>query len=350
MAKRSKKLSQAVKNDIMLTNQREIIKQQKRTIKIHQETINNLSRKLDIYTQASNLFPYVVPTNFQIKRDKKHEAVAFALLSDWHVDETVVAAEIGGVNSFNPRICKRRVNKLATSIISLIELSQHKDKINTLYLCLLGDFMSGWIHEDLMRSNSFTPPEAVMRFFDLMTGLIDLILKHTRVKIILSCCVGNHGRITKRTSLRKRGQTNYEWIAYEFLLRWYALQKKTRVKVQLPQGQFTWIKVYGLDIRTHHGDGCRYQGGVLGVGVPMSKAIAQWDKARRADIDVCAHWHERATATDYCINGSLIGYSTISEWLKTNCEPPKQSYFIIHPEYGKTGEYPIVLEKMRGRR
>jgi hypothetical protein len=113
---------------------------------------------------------------------------------------------------------------------------------------------------------------------------------------------------------------------------------------RMPTGYFNYLDILGKSVRFHHGDGIMYRGGIGGVHIPLRKAIAQWNKARRVDLDVMGHWHTRETSKDYVINGSLIGYNEYAQGIKADFERPQQSFFIIHPRYGKTAEFPIILE------
>lgn len=322
----------------------DLLKQYRSEAREYKKYILELNRKLLAYSMTKNLKQWVLPVNFKTTQHKKHEATAFALYGDWHIDETVTLEELSGVNEFNEKIAERRVGQLSETVVSLLELTQSRSTIDTLYILILGDMISGWIHDDLIECNMTTPPEAIIRLFDLLIGSIDFILKHTKVNIIISGSVGNHTRITKNFRTRKRAQKSYEWILYEMLVRWYMMKNEKRIKFILPRGQFNWLKVYDLDIRQHHGDIFRYQGGVNGITVPINKAINQLNKARHADYDFIGHWHQKLSGRDFSMNGSLIGYSNYSEWIKADYERPQQSFFIIHPKYGRTADFPIILE------
>lgn len=289
----------------------------------------------------------IIPERFSIKQHTKHDATAFALISDWHVDEIVKIEEVSGVNEYNHAICKERIADLFDVIIQLTSMCKSKSIIKTLVVDALGDFIGGYLHLDLIQSNEITPIEAVIRVVELMTGGLDLILKASIVdEIIFSGVVGNHGRITQKPPTKKSAEKNYEWLVYEFLMRLYAAKKEERIKFMLPKGMFNWLDVYGYQVRSHHGDAIRYQGGVGGIHIPLRKAIAQWNKARHADLDCLGHWHIRENSKDYCLNGSAIGYNQFAMRIKADYEPPQQSFFILRPLKDmiiKTAEFPMIL-------
>ena len=221
-----------------------------------------------------------------------------------------------------------------------------QSKIDTLVLALLGDFISGWIHPDLIESSLLTPPEALLKVFELLVGGLKFLVDSGNFKelIIVGAC-GNHGRITNKPRYKQRVKKSYEYLLYEFLARYFANTPYNKVlKFKLPKGYFNWLTVYNKDIRFHHGDSVRYQGGIGGIHIPLRKAISQWNKAKHADLDVLGHWHTREASEDYVINGSLIGYNEFAEAIKADFRKPQQSFFLIHPSYGKTGEFAIALE------
>ena len=320
----------------------ERLRRENREIKRMYEEIK---KELDVRKALRDVSSIFVAKDFKIKVHKRKEATAFALLSDWHVDEVVKAQEIGGINEFNDSICSKRVEELFDVIITLLDMCKSRSEIDTLVIGALGDFVSGYLHLDLIESNVMTPTEAVKKSVELLMSVIDSVLKSKRVKkIIFSGSVGNHGRITIKPPTKKSAEKNYEWLIYEFLVMLYAERGEKRIRFILPEGMFNWLDVYGFRIRFSHGDGIKYMGGVGGVHIPLRKAIAQWNKAMRADLDCMGHWHTRESSKDYCINGSLIGYNQYAMRIKADYEKPQQSFFIMHPKYGKTAEFPMVLE------
>jgi len=128
------------------------------------------------------------------------------------------------------------------------------------------------------------------------------------------------------------------------LAKWYANSKrKTKIKFILPEGYFNLITLYGRAIRLHHGSRVRYHGGVGGIHIPLRKAIAQWNRARHADLDILGHFHTRQVSQHFVANGSLIGWTELAEGSKFDFEHPLQCFFIIHSKNGKTAEFSIRL-------
>lgn len=309
--------------------------------------IDTLDEEITLYRSAQGLMNVVKPRNYKIPSPKKGQHVATPVLvcSDWHIDEVIEPGEIGGVNEFNKRVAEERVERLFSYATKLIKICKQDSEIDTLVIAALGDFMSSWIHDELIETNSMTPPEAIQALFEMWIGGLNMILETGLVKRIRFIgCVGNHGRITQRIQFKNRAKKSYEWLLYNLLAHHYAEKGETRIEFQLPNGYFNWLELYGKMIRFHHGDNIRYNGGVGGVHIPVRKAIAQWNKVRHADLDVFGHWHTEEWSRDYVINNSLIGYSTFAENLKADFNPAGQAFFLMHPKFGKTAMYNIKLQ------
>lgn len=275
----------------------------------------------------------------------RHEAVPHLLLGDWHGDEQVDAGAMNGLNHYGLAEAQHRAQMLFKCAAEIIGIYRHNSDIRSLVIAALGDFASCWLHDELVETNTLTPPEALLKSLDMLTGGIDYLLDHAGVHDILFVgTVGNHGRITKKPQAKNRAKKNYEWILYSLLARHYAVKGEKRIKFQLPCGYFNWISVFGRDIRCHHGDGIQYHGGVGGIHIPLRKAIAQWNKAKHADLDLLGHWHQLERAKDYVVNGSLIGYNEYAEIIKADPEKAQQCIFLLHQKYGPTGFYPIVVQ------
>ena len=307
--------------------------------------ITALENELEAVRSLQGVLPNINSLSIDVSRPgKRHSAVPFLLASDWHSDEVVDGAAMNGLNEFNPRIAEKRVKTLFEAVLDILDIYKRNSEIDTMVMAMLGDFCSNWLHDELVETNALIPTEALLKVLDLVTGGIDSILKSKLVKqIMVVGAVGNHGRITKKPQSKNRALKNYEWVLYNLLARHYAARKDDRVSIKIPRGYFTYLRILGRDIRCHHGDAVKYQGGIGGVHIPLKKGISQWNKARHADLDIMGHWHQCEFSRDYVINGSLIGYSEYAEQIKAEPEPPQQAMFLLHNRYGATGFYPIKV-------
>lgn len=300
------------------------------------------NKKLSAVLQIKDQIEGLAPTKIEVRQTTHSESTAVMVASDWHTEERVDSKTVNGINEYNLEIGSERVEKFFQNGLSLIEMCRSRSRIDTLVLGLLGDMITGYIHPELAESNLLSPVEAIARCVMMIKGGIDFLLREGNLtKIEIPCCVGNHGRTTDKSRVSTAVKNSYEWLLYWFLSMSY--QNEPRVKFSIADGYFVFADIYSTKFRFHHGDDVKYQGGVGGLTIPLNKAIAQWNKMRRVDVDVLGHWHTRINTRDAVVNGSLIGYSAYSIFIKASYEPPSQAFFLVHPEYGKTVEIPIMV-------
>lgn len=271
------------------------------------------------------------------------ESTAIIMCSDLHFEETIDPRTVDGLNEYNTDIAKKRFDKLFQNVLRLIEINRHGTEIRQCVLALLGDFISGYIHEELMENNSLSPIEASIQVYKLLANAIEFLIENGKFeKIIVVTNVGNHARTTDKSRISTCVENNFEWLIYNFLVSRF--ENSDIVQFKLSRGYFNWINIYGYDLRTHHGNYIKYGGGVGGITISANKAIAQWDQSKPAYLDLFAHWHQLISTKKMICNGSIIGYGPYSLSIKASFEKPQQFMFLMSSKHGRTIQMPIFLE------
>lgn len=312
------------------------------------DRLHNIEARADLWGELEAYGP-PKPIKRYEKTSRLKEATAFLLCSDWHVGETVNNAMVNERNQYNPKVARNRVSKLAEGVEWLINMhrgGEHEDKfmIRDVVVALLGDMITGWLHQDQRTTNSLMPTPEVLETFDLIAGLLDHILENVQPeRLIVTGNYGNHGRMTMKTLHNAQAETSFEWLIYQFLARRY--QDDPRVSFNLCAGKLLYLPVYDFMVRMSHGDDIGYGGGIGGVTIPINKAIRAWNTMKHADIDVMGHWHQYVCLPNLVINSSLIGYSPYSIKIKAPYEPPTQAFFLVEPGRGKRADNRIWVEK-----
>ena len=88
----------------------------------------------------------------------------------------------------------------------------------------------------------------------------------------------------------------------------------------------------------------KYGGGVGGIFIPAYKSIAQWNKAKKADMDVFGHFHQQKDGGNFISNGSLIGWNSYAIRIKADYEKPSQTFFLIDKQHFKTITTKIYID------
>ncbi len=256
-----------------------------------------------------------------------NEATAVIVLSDLHIEERVDPEKVNGLNEYNPDIARARLERVVQGGLIMVKQQQREIEINTIVLAVLGDIITGYIHEDLVETNYLSPIQACILARELLESSINLLLNNTKCNVVVVCTAGNHGRTTEKRRIQSYAENSFEYLLYRTLEAHYKENK--RVEFRITEAYHNYLDVYGYIVRFHHGDFMQYGGGVGGITIPVNKSIAQWNQAVRADLDVFGHWHQLSFAKNFISNGSLIGHNMYGVSIKAGFEPPQQAFFLI---------------------
>lgn len=271
------------------------------------------------------------------------EATAFWVASDWHVEENVDPRVVSGLNKYNLDTAKARATQFFQHGLRLTNLLAQDVKLPTIVLALLGDFISNDIHEEVAEVSEIAPAHAVTFARDLIASGIEHVLEHSDYNLVIPCHSGNHGRTTKTTRFATENGHSLEYLMYLLLAAHF--RSEPRVKFIVSEGYHSYLTCYGRTVRFHHGHAVKYGGGVGGLFIPAYKAIAQWNKARRADLDVFGHFHQSKDGGNFLCNGSMIGYNAFALSIKADYEPPQQTLFLMDNKRGRTCTWPIRFKE-----
>jgi hypothetical protein len=269
------------------------------------------------------------------------EATILVNASDWHLEERVDPDTINGMNNFNLDIARKRVQTFFNATVRLTRLLQQDVKVERMVMGLLGDFISGDIHEEIAEVCQLPPMEAVGFAQDLLAGGIEFMLAHTSLKFRFQCHSGNHGRTTKTTRFSTENGHSLEYLLYRHLASYF--RHEDRVEFEIAKGPHSYVEIYGRNIRYQHGHMVKYNGGVGGIYIPVNKAIGEWNKGIAADIDMFGHFHQQLDGNSFVANGSLIGYNSFALSIKAPFDVPKQTMTLMDKKRGRTCVWPILL-------
>jgi len=305
------------------------------------EEISKLEERVDVIKNLEALDFKGFSINPKLSTAKS-EAVAVAILSDNHVEEVVKSEKVNHINEHSSKIAKKRIELFFVKLVRIVNIQRTGTTIDELILGLLGDHITGYIHDELMETNEMSPTQAIAYFYKIAIAGIDYILEHGGFKrITIPCCTGNHGRTTMKMKVSASMENSYEWMLFHFLANHYQDNKK--IKFLIGEGYHLYLPVFEKVLRFHHGDSLRYGGGVGGIYIPVNKAIAQWNKGITADYDIFGHFHQVIFAKNFVCNGASIGYGPYALSIKAEPEPPAQVLFFIDKKYGKNNNWTIFL-------
>lgn len=274
-----------------------------------------------------------------------NEATAVVVASDWHFAGHV-GPEVGGLNAFNLDIARSRITTFFQKALRLTNLLAADITVPTMVLALLGDFITNHIHEEFQETNQLPPMLELVAVQNEIASGIQFLLDNSDRNLVIPCHSGNHARTTKTTRFGAENGHSLEYLMYLHLQAYF--RHDPRVTFIVPEGPHSYLDVYpgapgATIVRFQHGHMVKYGGGVGGLTIPLLKATAQWNKGRRADLDVLGHFHQMFDGGSFVVNGSLIGYDSFALSIKATFEKPKQVLFLLDRKRGRTFTCPILL-------
>lgn len=282
---------------------------------------------------------------FVIRPSKKRgggEATCIAVASDWHIEETVTPDAVNDLNEYNLDIAKKRAETFFQVALRLRDIECQNTPVPNMVLALLGDFITGSIHEENLAVCSLPPVEAAYEAKGILKGGIDFLLKNSDLNLVVPCHSGNHARITKksRSSETERGNS-LEYFIYGFLAQEYA--NEPRVKFLISKSYTSRLQVYDVVFRLHHGHRIRFQGGVGGLTIPAMKYVHRSNTAWKADYDIFGHHHQKQFGPSFICNGSMIGYNAYAQDSAFQFEEPSQTFLTVNKRWKEVIDYRPIL-------
>jgi len=276
---------------------------------------------------------------------------AFTILSDMHYDELVSPDETRGANAYSRDIALARTVQYGNKVVELADRSGID--YDGIVVFLLGDSITGWIHEELVHATHAPPARTVLDFTAPLASLLRMFADRFG-HIHLVATVGNHGRTTKRQWAKRVVETNWDWVLAENLRT--AIGDDNRFDWDIPLSADAVIQVYDTTILATHGNhGISGGNGISGIWPPLIRGMHKKRQLYAAqgvyfDLMVCGHWHQFTPAVrqGFCINGSLKG---TDEWSMQMGFPPadaEQTFGVITPEHGVTQVSPVFCADRKG--
>jgi len=277
-------------------------------------------------------------------REDRSDATACAMASDFHVEEEVDPGAVNGLNAYDLDVARARAQNFFKNTLKLTNIFAREQKITTIDIQALGDFFSGWIHEELVANTLLAPGDAATEFARIFASGIKFLLDNSSYKITGIMLPGNHGRMTHHMHFGDPTGTSLETVAYHAIVNRF--ENEPRVQIDVAKHAFVYRRFYeDFVVRHIHGYEVRYGGGVGGLTIPLNKKIARWDTATKANLTTLGHFHQRVDGGNFLVNGSLIGHNTFAQAIGCSYEPPQQVFYLIDARGGgqKTVVAPIFV-------
>lgn len=287
--------------------------------------------------EAINNMPALIFSNtIQDKLDSRKTAVL--CISDAHngVEINMQTVLNEPINIYSPDILKKRLNKLADTVIK-----DYKNNFNYKKLIVfdLGDGIQNILRLSDTAKLKTGVIDSVLQYAEMISQFLNKIQNELNIQIEFSCLGGNHSELRLISTGRNWESENLGKVIREFI----ALRLKDNQNIKIdPYSDFSFKQIEGINILAIHGDDSKKN----------INEISYWEQYHNITIDILlmGHFHHQEQISlgysptgdkEIIIVPSLIG---IDEFSRKNRKLARAgAKFILFEDNNKTWEKVIYL-------
>lgn len=287
--------------------------------------------------EAIDNMPALIFSNtIQDKFNSKQTAVL--CISDAHngVEINMQTVFNEPINIYSPDILKKRLNKLADTVIK-----DYKNNFNYKKLIVfdLGDGIQNILRLSDIAKLKTGVIDSVLQYAEMISQFLNKIQNELNIQIEFSCLGGNHSELRLISTGRNWESENLGKVIREFI----ALRLKDNQNIRVdPYSDFSFKQIEGINILAIHGDDSKKN----------INEISYWEQYHNITIDILlmGHFHHQEQISlgysptgdkEIIIVPSLIG---IDEFSRKNRKLARAgAKFILFEDNNKTWEKVIYL-------
>lgn len=287
--------------------------------------------------EAIDNMPALIFSNtIQDKFNSKQTAVL--CISDAHngVEINMQTVFNEPINIYSPDILKKRLNKLADTVIK-----DYKNNFNYKKLIVfdLGDGIQNILRLSDIAKLKTGAIDSVLQYAEMISQFLNKIQNELNIQIEFSCLGGNHSELRLISTGRNWESENLGKVIREFIA--LRLKDNQNIKVD-PYSDFSFKQIEGINILAIHGDDSKKN----------INEISYWEQYHNITIDILlmGHFHHQEQISlgysptgdkEIIIVPSLIG---IDEFSRKNRKLARAgAKFILFEDNNKTWEKVIYL-------
>ena len=260
-------------------------------------------------------------------------------LTDWHIGLVTPKGMIEGFNEFSWAVAQGRVAKLAKSIRKYTDVLRAGYTVDECVVLCTGDYVSGDIHDGLVRSNEFQAPVQAVKAGRLLTAFLQDMASLFPVVRVDFIAPGNHDRLSKKPQAQLGGENSWGYVVGS--LAEALLEKQPNLEFNLYPSMQEIVEVAGRRYLIGHGDGILGTWGIPFYGIERkvsreSKARMNMPEHRHFHKIVIGHFHTGLDHPDWFVGGSLSGTDE-NDHKQGRHMPAHQTSWVVHPEHGEFG-------------
>mgnify|MGYP003643276980 FL=1 len=283
-----------------------------------------------------------------------------APLTDTHIGEFIDLEQMVGLNSYDFDIFNQRLYGWATQLVTLVEFRRNAVPIPELVVPMLGDMISGDIHEELSNTNLTNCMMQMIRGANLIAQALMFVAPHFET-IRVPCVVGNHGRMTRKPPMKDK-YMDWDYLMYQWIA---ALCKnQPNIEFHIPRSFITVFSVCNRNILAMHGDAVSGAGSLASITKVLTnlRSVLHFKKGLENELGevpegipahfdsvMIGHFHrvdelDIGTGSAH-ICGCMKGADEFAMNRLQAVTKPQQIVTYWHPQYGYIGKEIIYLNR-----
>ena len=271
----------------------------------------------------------------------EHRAVA--LMSDVHVGEVVSADETNNLSEYNMELFHDRLDIWTNEIINTVVHRRDVLNIPNLDIFMLGDMISGDIHDELSNSNDVSVVDQMVEASRAIASSV-LTLSQYFDNVRVTGVAGNHGRMRRKPYYKGKQRQNWDYLCYQLMA--MHLSHQNNIEFNIPEAFWTLVDVLGTKFVLMHGDGMQSWSGLPWTGI--TKTVLKFRELLGADIHfdrmVMGHYHDPVETENWIINGNFKGGDEFSIGKLYVNNRPSQTLLYVREDEGVIESKKIYLD------
>lgn len=231
------------------------------------------------------------------RKQKSHSAYeGLVHISDVHYGEVVRMESTGGLAEYNPDLAKA---KMEATTAEAIDIGKYMN-IGRLVVAYGGDLVSGYIHDDLERSNTEMVVTQSIDMADIITQQLEEFMQEFP-SVAVDFRSGNHGRPYRPMFFNQKQKQNFDYVTAEMVAR--SLSKQKNLEILTNESFWNIIQAGNRKFLHMHGDTIKHQNSMSLPWYSMFKELMKWMGMREQggvpwfDDMMIGHFHNQATIT-----------------------------------------------------
>lgn len=318
------KILELKKIRVQISDERALVNRKIREYSRLDSIINLFNKKIN---EKSHYKPLLETYNYKRYEPLNQEAII--LISDIHYGLEV----INSFNRYNTEIFKVRINYLKSRIVEYCELH----KIKRLHIMLLGDLISGHIHNSIRLENRENIVEQIIEVSEILSDFI-YELSQRIDEVVVYSVGGNHDRVLPKKD-ENLDKDNFTLLIDEYIKLRINNINNVIFQNNVQDNDIIIAKICGNTCLGVHGDKDK-----ISTTIPKLTSLIKVIP----DYIFMAHLHnckeDSFGESEICVNGSFCGTDTYAKNLRLSSYAMQK--FMIFNENGRLCTYNINLSKL----